>query len=340
MKIAAPACVASVASGSRQMPISIVIPYCNREKYLARTLNSVLAQNFRPLELVLVDNNSTDGSAALCAAFARDNSSSDFIVTLAAEQRKGACAARNKGLSVARGAWVYFFDSDDVMSARYVSDLMGIVGKGGGCPDMVCCTTAMLMPDGRLKPRYSSHSQSVGLHLISAMLSTQSMAFSKAWLQAAGGWDESLPCWNDWELAARSLLLNPRVAWLEGRVYHTIIQHPASITGTSLSANKRPILQAIRKVRLDILAAAAQRCSPSTARRAMWALALKAAITAGRMGHEGDSEGKALLMDEALSIIGSSNSRFKPLRRFAIKALCLYAGYGGRGAWRLATMIY
>lgn len=312
------------------MLISIIIPYYNREQFIEKTLLTVLAQTYRPLELVLVDNNSTDGSANICRTFADSHKSPDFSIILTEENEKGATAARNKGFSLAQGEWVYFFDSDDEMSPNYISDLSRIIKNGN--VDMVCNRTLMIMPNGTQKIRYSRYSESAGLHIISAMLSTQSMAFSKKWLAGIGGWDERLACWNDWELGTRALLSKPRVAWLKGTVYHRILRHAKSISGNSYSHRKHSILDAIEKVKSDITAYGMK--------KEMWALALKTSFTAGRLGYEGDAYGERILLDEAYNIVRDSSLHLKRLRIFAIKALDIYTKCGGRGAWALAILIY
>ena len=309
------------------MLISIIIPYYNREKFIEATLKSVLAQTYRPLELVLVDNNSTDQSPSICTSFAKTCSSHDFSIILAEEKKKGASAARNKGLSLSTGEWVYFFDSDDMMSPGYISDLS--YSAIGGEADMVCNRTAMVMPDGALKTRYSRYSTSAGLQIVSAMLSTQSMAFSRDWLIKAGGWDESLPCWNDWELGTRALLLKPRVKWLKGGVYHRILRHQASISGNAYSQRWRDILSAIRRVREDI--------SAHSSGKEAWPLALKAAFTAGRLGREGNGQGAQCLLYEAFDVIEALG--FKPLKKFILKSLYSYTKHGGRGAWAVAMLL-
>lgn len=87
--------------------VSIVIPCYNTERYLGAALESVLAQGYEPLQVIVIDDGSTDGSAAIARRDAR--------VEYIHQKNRGVCAARNHGLSVARGEFVVFFDADDVM---------------------------------------------------------------------------------------------------------------------------------------------------------------------------------------------------------------------------------
>ena len=87
--------------------ISCVVPVFNGERYLGEALDSILAQTYRPLELLVVDDGSTDGAAALVTRY-RDQTRPLF------QPNAGQAAARNLGLSVARGEFVAFLDADDL----------------------------------------------------------------------------------------------------------------------------------------------------------------------------------------------------------------------------------
>jgi glycosyltransferase involved in cell wall biosynthesis len=87
--------------------ISCIVPVFNGEKYLAEALDSILAQTYRPLEVIVPDDGSTDGTAALAARY-RDR------IRYVRQDNAGAPAARNLGLSIAKGEFVAFLDSDDL----------------------------------------------------------------------------------------------------------------------------------------------------------------------------------------------------------------------------------
>lgn len=89
--------------------ISIIVPVYNTEKYLARCVNSLLAQTCPSLEILLVDDGSTDGSGALCDRFA----AVDKRVVALHKKNGGSSSARNLGIARARGEYIGFVDSDD-----------------------------------------------------------------------------------------------------------------------------------------------------------------------------------------------------------------------------------
>lgn len=94
-----------------QPKASVVIPCYNAEQYLAETLDSVLSQTLADLEVVCVDNNSTDGTAKILQRYAER----DERIRVLSEPEAGEGPARDAGLQAARGEWLYFLDSDDLM---------------------------------------------------------------------------------------------------------------------------------------------------------------------------------------------------------------------------------
>lgn len=91
--------------------ISIVIPVFNSEQYLNSCVNSVLKQTFSSLELILVNDGSTDSSLEKCKAFAL----TDARVNVIDQSNKGVSSARNAGINMARGTYIMFVDSDDTI---------------------------------------------------------------------------------------------------------------------------------------------------------------------------------------------------------------------------------
>lgn len=87
--------------------ISVIIPVYNSERFVGGALQSVLDQSFRDFEIVVIDDGSTDGSREIIERFRGP-------ITYHYQTNRGAAEARNRGLSLARGAWVAFLDSDDI----------------------------------------------------------------------------------------------------------------------------------------------------------------------------------------------------------------------------------
>ncbi|MCD8371489.1 MAG: glycosyltransferase, partial [Clostridiales bacterium] len=95
--------------------VSVIVPVYNTQSWLAKCLNSLLNQTLREIEIILVDDGSTDYSAAICGAFAE----SDSRIRFYQQENRGVSAARNLGLQYARGKYVMFCDSDDFVGEDY-----------------------------------------------------------------------------------------------------------------------------------------------------------------------------------------------------------------------------
>lgn len=90
--------------------VSVIVPVYNVEKYLRECLDSVCGQTLRNIEIICVNDGSTDDSPAILEEYA----SRDSRMRIISQENRGLSAARNAGLSVARGKYIYFMDSDDV----------------------------------------------------------------------------------------------------------------------------------------------------------------------------------------------------------------------------------
>mgnify|MGYP000424671490 FL=1 len=91
--------------------ISIIIPIYNSEKYIKRCVSSVIDQSYDKLEILLVDDGSTDNSLNICEAFA----AKDNRIKVISQNNGGVSKARNTGLRLVKGEYVMFLDSDDYM---------------------------------------------------------------------------------------------------------------------------------------------------------------------------------------------------------------------------------
>ncbi|MDE6290351.1 MAG: glycosyltransferase [Muribaculaceae bacterium] len=107
--------------------ISVIIPVYNAERWLRDALASLQAQSYADFEAILVDDGSTDCSAAICKEFCGE----DVRFRLVSQPNAGVSAARNSGLDRARGEWIAFMDADDVMPPDALAVLMDNAVKSG-----------------------------------------------------------------------------------------------------------------------------------------------------------------------------------------------------------------
>lgn len=153
-------------SETMQQMISIIVPVYNVEEYLSECIESILAQTHTCFELILIDDGSTDASAKICKAYARN----DSRIRLFQQDNKGASAARNRGVEASVGKWITFVDADDMLRSDAIELLLGIavrygvdIACGGLTNDinelsMACCSPAhrsCKVPRGRELLHYS-----------------------------------------------------------------------------------------------------------------------------------------------------------------------------------------
>ena len=100
------------------MKYSVIIPVYNVEKYIDRCLKSIISQNYDDLEIIVIDNGSTDSSGSICDTYASEYSN----ISVYHIENHGVGAARNFGLSKARGEFIYFVDSDDYLVGNLFAD--------------------------------------------------------------------------------------------------------------------------------------------------------------------------------------------------------------------------
>lgn len=105
--------------------LSIVVPVYNVAPYLELSIRSILGQTYQNLEVILVDDGSTDGSGEICKKYVR----LDSRVKLLSQENQGASAARRNGIRLASGAYMGFIDPDDYIDADFYEQLMTCRGK-------------------------------------------------------------------------------------------------------------------------------------------------------------------------------------------------------------------
>ena len=97
--------------------ISVVIPLYNKEKQIARTLQTVLNQTYQNFEIVIVNDGSTDGSVDEVLRI------SDSRIRLVSQENGGVSAARNRGIDEAKGEYIAFLDADDLYCPELIENI-------------------------------------------------------------------------------------------------------------------------------------------------------------------------------------------------------------------------
>ena len=179
--------------------ISVIIPVYNAQDTLRRALDSILGQTYRNLEIILVDDGSTDGSGAICDACA----AADGRVRVLHQANAGVAAARNAGLGAVTGDYICWLDSDDAYHPTAIEKLYGALSACG--KSIAICNYTNIQPDGSSKRRYKID---FGLKAFSR---EDLMGFMLGNLVPSGAW-----C----NLIARELY--PGIHYPDGRVFEDV----------------------------------------------------------------------------------------------------------------------
>ena len=112
--------------------VSIIVPVYNNEKYIERCLNSILNQTYTNIQIIVINDGSTDNSYKICKKYAEQ----DNRIFLISQKNSGVSSARNTGLKEAKGEVLSFIDSDDWVHERFIEDNLKIMIEKNA--DMIC----------------------------------------------------------------------------------------------------------------------------------------------------------------------------------------------------------
>jgi glycosyltransferase involved in cell wall biosynthesis len=183
----------SVQAGSAASPlVSVIVPAWNAKKTLAETLASVAAQTYRNIEIVIVDDGSTDSTADIAREFCRSESRARLI----SKENGGVAWARNQGIAESRGEWIAPIDSDDLWHQTRLEKMVAAALSAPDKPGFVYCWCRHIDAGGRIKgsgPPWVVDGRGFRqLAYMNAVGNGSSLLASRHALFAIGGYDASL----------------------------------------------------------------------------------------------------------------------------------------------------
>jgi glycosyltransferase involved in cell wall biosynthesis len=214
--------------------VSVIIPLYNKGPYIARALNSVLAQTFQNFEVIVVDDGSTDEGAEIVGRFG------DPRIRLIQQENGGVSAARNRGIEATRAELIAFLDADDEWLPGHLETLLRLQDK---YPEAGAYGTAYLVKGIDVKTHIASFSDGIprepwdGLLLnyfkVAALgappISASTVAIPKYILKEMGGFNADTWWGEDTDLWGRIALKYPiAFSWDGMGIYHTEASNRAS----------------------------------------------------------------------------------------------------------------
>ncbi len=182
--------------------VSVLMPVYNAERYLAESVESVLAQTFTDFELIVVDDGSTDRSLAMLEGYA----ARDGRVRLVSRPNKGICGTRNDALALARGEFIASLDNDDIALPDRLEKQVHFLREH---PEVVCVGGAFEMIDGGgrfltvLRPPEGDDEIQAEALSGHCSLGPSTAMMRRADVIAAGAWDKTFETTEDIDLWLR-----------------------------------------------------------------------------------------------------------------------------------------
>lgn len=180
--------------------VSVIIPTNNRKEYIVKAINSVLSQTFKALEIIIIDDGSTDGSDKVISEFIRN---SPDIIAIKNEINLGIVVSLNKGIRAARGKYIARLDDDDVWcDNKKIEKQVDFLEKN---PEYCLVGGGVIKIDknGKEIVRYLLPEEDEDIRkkiLINNVFAHTAVIFRKDIFQKVGGYDEQFIFIEDWDL--------------------------------------------------------------------------------------------------------------------------------------------
>jgi glycosyltransferase involved in cell wall biosynthesis len=232
--------------------VSILIPLYNSGEWIEDTIQSVLNQTYPNIEIIIVDDGSSDNSFNVAKSYQTDK------IKVIQQENKGACAARNKAFELSKGDYIVFFDADDLMSKDKIKNQMASVTQHGD--DFVFSSQWVRFYDGLDDLNYSKtpidKSFDTPTDWFKISWQDNLMGQTGIWLtprnliKKSGGWDESLTVNQDGEFFFRVLLNSRGIKFTEDAFTYYRSGLSNSISKGSSVINANSILKSYMKYEL------------------------------------------------------------------------------------------
>jgi len=164
---------------SKDKLISVIIPVYNSELFLGEAIESVLAQDYRPIEVIVVNDGSTDNTETIAKRY-RDH------ILYTKQENRGPAAARNKGLELARGDIISFLDADDLWPEKKLSLQLACLAEDPSLEIVLGLSQVMKLQDGDDKLKFKKWNDPMLLLLFGAAVIRKSV------FEKVGFFDETL----------------------------------------------------------------------------------------------------------------------------------------------------
>lgn len=198
--------------------VSILIPAYNAARWVRQAVESALAQDYEPKEVIVADDGSTDGTLEILHSFGEP-------VRVEALAHAGGNAARNRLTELARGEWLQYLDADDALLPHKIRNQMQYLAEHGGELDVICSPPIVREePSGRETPLSLAADGDGTINYIRwGAIQTSSLLFRKSAVCEVGGWKTGQPACQEHELLLRLMRAGKRLGiWNEAATLYRV----------------------------------------------------------------------------------------------------------------------
>lgn len=212
------------------MTFSVIIPLYNKEREIARALRSALAQTLPPLEIVVVDDGSQDGSAAVVENIAAEAGKDAPAIKLVSQSNAGETAARNRGMGEASGDYFALLDADDEWRPAFLEHIAALIGEHPGAG--IYCTGFDIEQGGTLTPGRTPENRGVVEDFFTTSMrrfvaTASSSVLPRTVVDHRGGFPTGMKLGGD------------QYMWINIALHHTVVFSPERLAVIHTSASNR-----------------------------------------------------------------------------------------------------
>jgi len=232
--------------------VSIIIPTCNRDDLIEETIISVLSQTYNNIEVIIVDDHSSETTITNVKSIL-NKYLSQATIRFIENEGKGACAARNTGFRHSNGQYIQFFDDDDLMLPSHIEEKVKAFKEG---VDYVACNYTFFNSEDPSviidRKDISSIKHTAAAHILLKSLPTPCFMCTRDTINKIGLWNENIKKLQDFSYFHRLFLNDCRGKFLDEYLF-TVRIHPKSMTRSNINAVEGQIysLQSMQSVKSE-----------------------------------------------------------------------------------------
>jgi glycosyltransferase involved in cell wall biosynthesis len=274
--------------------VSVILPTYDRAPFVRDAFTSCLQQTYRPLEVIVVDDGSTDDTANLVQQWQEDCATENgFTIRYVYQPNRGVSAARNLGLIQSQGEYIQYLDSDDVMHPQKIELHHAAMETA---PRDHVWSESFMEDENIFSPFAETRQKEHDTNVLAQdaidgpvpIAGAHKGFYRRAACYRIGPWNETLTRWEDKEYNLRLNCLAPRSAKVDAQLYKMRAHDAGSLTDTrTQAAGVKNGLRAVRAMERDLRAAESYEVPASFSLRGHY---LKIAILALRVGTDAEFE--------------------------------------------------